>query len=35
MPILEKIINELAIGCDKFFDELAEENEQLIQMIER
>jgi hypothetical protein len=28
-PILQKIINELAIDCDKFFDELADLNEQL------
>ena len=27
-PILQKIINELAIDCDKFFDEVAELNEQ-------
>jgi hypothetical protein len=26
-PILQKIINELAIDSDKFFDELAELNE--------
>lgn len=28
-PILQKIINELAIDCDKFFDEVADLNEQL------
>ena len=28
-PILQKIINELAIDCDKFFDEVAEMNENL------
>ena len=27
-PILHKIVNELAIDCDKFFDELADMNEQ-------
>ena len=26
-PILQRIINELAIDCDKFFDEVAELNE--------
>lgn len=26
-PIFQKIINELAIDCDKFFDEVAELNE--------
>jgi hypothetical protein len=26
-PILHKIVNELAIDCDKFFDEVAELNE--------
>ena len=30
-PMLQKIINELAIDCDKFFDEVADINEQLIQ----
>ncbi len=28
-PILQKIINELAVDSDKFFDELADLNEQL------
>jgi len=28
-PILQKIINELAVDCDKFFDEVADLNEQL------
>ena len=28
-PILQKIINELAVDCDKFFDELADLNELL------
>ncbi len=28
-PILQKIINELAIDCDKFFDEVADINEQI------
>lgn len=28
-PILQKIINELAIDCDKFFDEVADMNEQM------
>jgi hypothetical protein len=28
-PILQKIINELAIDCDKFFDEVADLNEQM------
>jgi len=30
-PILHKIINELAIDCDKFFDEIADLNEQLLE----
>ncbi len=29
-PILQRIINELAIDCDKFFDEVADLNEQLL-----
>jgi len=28
-PILQKIINELAVDSDKFFDEVADLNEQL------
>ncbi len=30
-PILNKIVNELAIDCDKFFDELADLNENLLE----
>jgi hypothetical protein len=30
-PILQKVINELAIDCDKFFDEVADLNEAIIQ----
>jgi len=26
-PIIQKIINELSIDCDKFFDEIADKNE--------
>jgi hypothetical protein len=29
-PIIRKIVNELAIDCDKFFDELADLNEQML-----
>jgi len=29
-PIIHKIVNELAIDCDKFFDELADLNEQIL-----
>ena len=29
-PIIHKIVNELAIDCDKFFDELADLNEQML-----
>ena len=29
-PILQRLINELAIDCDKFFDEVAELNETLL-----
>ena len=34
-PILQRIINELAIDCDKFFDEVADINENLIEEEER
>jgi hypothetical protein len=27
-PIIENIINQLAIDCDKFFDEVAELNQE-------
>jgi hypothetical protein len=29
-PIIQKIINQLAIDCDKFFDEVADKNEQVM-----
>ena len=31
-PILQKIVNELAIDCDKFFDEVADKNEQILEL---
>ena len=29
-PTLQKIVNQLAVDCDRFFDEIAELNEALI-----
>ena len=29
-PIIQRVINQLAIDCDKFFDEVAEKNEQIM-----
>ena len=29
-PIIQKIISQLAIDCDKFFDEVADKNEVLL-----
>lgn len=30
-PVIKKIINELAIDCDRFFDEVADLNQQHIE----
>lgn len=30
-PIIQKIINELSIDCDRFFDEVADANEKFLE----
>jgi hypothetical protein len=35
IPIIRNIINQLAIDCDKFFDEVAESNQSFLKMKER
>jgi hypothetical protein len=30
-PIIEKIVNDLSIDCDRFFDEIADANQKFIE----
>lgn len=32
-PIIQKIINELSIDCDRFFDEVADANEKFFEKV--
>ena len=34
-PVIKKIINELSIDCDRFFDEVADKNEEIAQTEQR
>ena len=34
-PIIQRIISQLAIDCDKFFDEVAVENEEVLKAEEQ
>ena len=34
-PVIKKIINELSIDCDRFFDEVADKNEEIAQAEQR